>query len=154
MFKKFCLFSIFFAIFLSGCGAKGARFDSFVETESKNSATVYVYRLTRAMGALVRFTAYYDNGDGEKEIGMISNGAYAKAEIPANKKTQIYIAGKGNGGTIIPKAGEIYCFKYGLYQSGEFYSAAGWLPNYGASIYMVDLETCKREIKRTRLHSK
>lgn len=153
MSKKICLFSILFAIFLSGCGAKGAKFEHFVEPQN-NNAVVYVYRQTSAMGALVRTTAYYDNGDGAKEIGTISNGAYAKVEIPANIQTKIYVGIPEWGETIVAKVGETLCFKYGLKENGTVFNGYTYVPIYTAFLYRVDLQTCKKEIVETQLHSK
>ena len=130
------------AIIFTGCGARGAYFDKFEQPADGNAST-YIYRPAAFYGGGFRYDAILNDGDGERVIGLISNGSYLHTQVFADREVEIKTDTMTEGSiTIDTENQKIYCMK-----STVAMSMMG-----GATIEQVDMETCKKEIVDTQLH--
>lgn len=127
---------------LTGCGAKGSKFSNFTQELNKDEAAVYIYRPSRILGAAIRHGVWKRENDELVAIGSLRNGGYLYTTIKAGETTDFYtrlnktITNKLRS-PIFAEAGELYCIRMGITLDRP-------------TLKLVDLETCKQEIKDTR----
>jgi hypothetical protein len=149
--NKTLLFTVLFGISifsLSGCTAKGPQFQSFQKPKNPNDGIIYVYRPFKFFGIAFKYDVFADRMYHHNEgyyIGKIKVNSYSYKEVP-NGIYKVKATTSTLDKTFIKvKVGKnkIICIRT--------YPGMGVLVGR-ANFELVDMKTCKKEIKGTRLN--
>lgn len=143
-FKKsiYLILSLTFgALFLTGCGAKGEKFQGFKNPDNGKSL-IYVYRPSSFFGGGVFYDIHTSNNTNQDNIiGTLRNGGYVETEVEPG---EVEVWGKTESKssvTIDAKANNMYCVK-GTVGIGLLVGRP--------HLSIVNNETCALEIQSTQ----
>ncbi len=127
---------------MSGCSAKGPRFNGFKEP-AKGTSNVYIYR-TSSMGAGVTPDIHKTNLKNNKDeiIGSIKPNGYIMTTITPGMYKFWAKTEAENEVKLEADPNKIYCI--------EHYISMGFVVGH-PQFKIVDMEKCKKEIKDTKL---
>lgn len=130
------------AMIFSGCAPKGPQFNG-VKKLQKDSGLVYVYRPSKFVGSGLYYDIHVkDTSGNDKVIGTLTNGSYLQYRSKPGEKEFWAKTESTSSVTIDIEPNKMYCVK------GEI--GMGLLVGR-PHLTIVDNETCKKEIKDTKL---
>lgn len=132
---------MFVALLVSGCGAKGEKFQSFKNPDNGKSL-IYIYRPSSFVGSGVFYDIHTStNNNQDNVIGTLRNGGYIETEIEPG---EVEVWGKTESKssvTLDAQANNMYCVK-GTVGIGLLVGRP--------HLSIVSNETCALEIQSTQ----
>ena len=125
------------ALMLAGCAATGDQFSEF-NTPKKGNGDVYIYRPSQFLGGGVAFTINLN----DQPLGVLRNGGYLHKELPTGVSFLSASSEVTRTQKVNINENEPSCVRFSV--------GVGFIA--GRPVFEpVDLDTCKFEIKKTKL---
>jgi hypothetical protein len=132
----------FFAIFFVNCSAKGQKFTAF-QKPALDKSILYIYRPNNIIGYMVSYDIK-DSNNNHQTLGTLKNNGYIFKEVEPGYK-ELYGLHEQFKINILVEKNQIICLKSFIQPTQVIHGLTGITP-----IIPIDLNTCKREIQKTK----